>query len=92
MFNTTVFRNCLDKYEAGFAERWPDENYKWIAIKCFQDHWDIEAEDFYQMFTDATAETYNLLVSFLIWDDNPDKDYLVAKLDEYCSAMLELMP
>ena len=40
----------------------------------------------------GVAETYNLLVSFLIWDDNPDKDYLVAKLDEYCSAMLELMP
>lgn len=35
------------------------------------------------------AETYSLLVSFLVWENNPDKDYLVAKLDEYCSTMLE---
>ena len=42
---------------------WEAEKYKWIAVKHFQDHWDIEASDFAAMFTEATAKHINLLVS-----------------------------
>ena len=35
------------------------------------------------------AESYNLFVSLLIWDDNPKKDIVLALLEEYCSMMLK---
>ena len=34
------------------------------------------------------AENYNLLVSLLVWDDNPHKAELLSLLDEYCTMML----
>ena len=34
------------------------------------------------------AEIYKLFVSLLVWDDNPDRERLVAILDEYCQTML----
>jgi len=42
---------------------WEAERYKWIAVKHFQEKWDIEAEDFVAMFKDATSKCYNLLDS-----------------------------
>lgn len=63
MFDDSIFQECLKRYKEGFKERFEDERYKWEAVKWFQAHWDINAEDFYQMFTDATEKTYNLLAS-----------------------------
>ena len=40
-----------------------DEKYKWEAVKYFKDHWDINAENFGDMFKLATDKTYNLLSS-----------------------------
>lgn len=34
------------------------------------------------------AEDYNLVLSLFVWDDNPDKERLIAVLDEYCSDLL----
>ena len=42
---------------------WEDEQYKWIAVKHFQDHWDIEAGDFAAMFKEATRKHENLLTA-----------------------------
>lgn len=39
------------------------EKYKWEAVKHFQDHWDIDAENFGDMFRKATEKTFNLLAS-----------------------------
>ena len=39
------------------------ERYKWRAIKHFQKHWDIEAEDFAAMLKEALSKTVNLLAS-----------------------------
>ena len=63
MFDQGLFNECLVKYKSDFRERFSDERYKWEAVKWFQAHWDINAENFYQMFTDATEKTYNLLAS-----------------------------
>ena len=49
--------------EIGNKTHWEDEQYKWIAVKHFREHWDIEAADFAAMFKEATAKTFNLLVS-----------------------------
>ncbi|MBE5851156.1 MAG: restriction endonuclease [Lachnospiraceae bacterium] len=63
MFDSELMKDCLNKYKESFSERWKDERYKWEAAQWFQAHWDINAENFYQMFTDATEKTYNLLAS-----------------------------
>ena len=34
------------------------------------------------------TEDYNLVLSLFVWDDNPDKERLIAVLDEYCSDLL----
>ena len=34
------------------------------------------------------AELSNLFVSLLVWNDNPNREQLVAILDEYCQTML----
>lgn len=39
------------------------EKYKWVAVKRFQDVWDINAPDFLDMFMKATDKTANLLAS-----------------------------
>ena len=37
------------------------EYYKWEAFKCFKDNWDIEAENFEDMFKSAMRLTSNLI-------------------------------
>ena len=34
------------------------------------------------------TEDYNLVLSLFVWDDNPDKERLIAVLHEYCSDLL----
>ncbi|MBP3197339.1 MAG: AAA family ATPase [Butyrivibrio sp.] len=63
MFDEEIFRDCLKQYKEDFVQRFSDERYKWEAVQWFQTHWDVNAENFYQMFTDATEKTYNLLAS-----------------------------
>ncbi|SKB84215.1 5-methylcytosine-specific restriction enzyme B [Lachnospiraceae bacterium] len=63
MINHEKLKECLVKYKSIFENRWPDERFKWEAVKWFQEHWDINADDFYEMFTLATDKTDGLLVS-----------------------------
>lgn len=63
MINQVKLKESVEKYKEAFEERWPYEKYKWEAIKCFQDHWDVNAVDFQEMFTAATEKTANLLAS-----------------------------
>ena len=53
----------LEGYKRYFPGHWDDEKYKWEAIKHFQDHWNIDAKDFGEMFKRATDKTFNLLAS-----------------------------
>ena len=39
----------------------PDEAYKYLAIDTFQQNWDIEAQDFHQMFRNSFSKVANLL-------------------------------
>lgn len=54
---------ALEAYKIYFPTKIAEEIYKWKAVKHFQDHWNIEAEDFGEMFFEATAKTDNLLTS-----------------------------
>ena len=57
------FKESLIQYKSTFENRWPDGRYRWEAVKWFQEHWDINADNFYEMFTVATDKTFNLLAS-----------------------------
>ena len=40
----------IEGYKGHFPSHWRDEMYKWKAVRHFQDHWDIDATDFGDMF------------------------------------------
>lgn len=64
MFDAQKLQEVLVKYKEEFTtKQWPNEKYKWEAVKCFQDNWDVNAEDFADMLTRSLAKTFNLLAS-----------------------------
>jgi 5-methylcytosine-specific restriction protein B len=63
MFDELRFQDALENYKKAFAETWQGEKYKWEAVKCFQDNWDVNAEDFAGMLKLSLSKTYNLLAS-----------------------------
>lgn len=50
-------------YKQDLPKYWNIEKYKWVAVKQFQDNWNIDAENFGEMFRVATSKHYNLLAS-----------------------------
>ncbi len=64
MFDKQRLHEILEEYKSNyFLSHFPDENFKWKAIKVFQDNWDIDAEDFPEMLNKALSRTYGLLTS-----------------------------
>lgn len=64
MFDKALLQKALEQYKKDFVlTQWEDEKYKWEAVKCFQDNWDVEADDFADMLTKSLSKTYNLLAS-----------------------------
>ena len=53
----------IDSYKQYFADHYSDEICKWKAVRHFQLHWDIEADDFKGMLVQALGKTGNLLIS-----------------------------
>ncbi|MEK6461896.1 EVE domain-containing protein [Heyndrickxia faecalis] len=63
MINKNSLAAVIVAYKQNFPTHWENEKYKWEAVQHFQDHWDINASDFAEMFTKATDKTNNLLAS-----------------------------
>lgn len=63
MINRIKLRQILAEYRVYFPSHWDDEKYKWEAVKHFQDHWNMDADNFGEMFQSATDKTFNLLSS-----------------------------
>ena len=64
MFNQLRLKEALGQYKKDFvATHWSEEKYKWEAVKCFQDNWDIHAADFEGMLSQSLSKTSNLLAS-----------------------------
>lgn len=61
--NTQKIRNILALYKQHFAKIHKGEIYKWEAVKCFQDNWNLEAIDFPDMLDRSLQKTSNLLGS-----------------------------
>ena len=64
MFDEMKLKEALNSYKRDFAQMiWPHEKYKWQAVKCFQDNWDLNATDFAGMLKKSLSATGNLLAS-----------------------------
>ena len=63
MINQEKLQLILNGYKQYFPEHWKNERFKWEAVKQFQDYWNIDADNFAEMFKQATDKTETLLVS-----------------------------
>ncbi|VDN47165.1 protein of unknown function [Petrocella atlantisensis] len=63
MIDLEKLKPIIEGYKEYLPNHWKDEKYKWEAIQYFQDHWDIDAKNFCEMFKTATEKTFNLLAS-----------------------------
>ena len=54
MFDKFRLKDVLVQYKKDFVTtQWGNEKYKWEAVKCFQDNWDVNAEDFADMLMEV---------------------------------------
>lgn len=51
----------IESYKRDLKKNIPNEIYKWEAVKCFQDNWDINASNFAEMLERSLSKTDNLL-------------------------------
>ena len=56
-------KEVIDLYKADFTRIDKDERYKWIAVKHFQDNWNVDSLDFADMLERSFAKHINLLDS-----------------------------
>lgn len=61
--NRQILRHYISEYKLNFDRVNQEEIYKWKAVKCYQDNWNIEAENFYEMLLASLSRTKNLLDS-----------------------------
>ena len=64
MIDTIRLQEIIAQYKTDFVSgHWEQEKYKWEAVKCFQDNWDINASDFADMLGRSLAKTSTFLAS-----------------------------
>lgn len=59
--NTQKVRDIIKQYKLHFKAINKEEIYKWRAVKCFQENWDINADDFTAMLDSSLHLAKNLL-------------------------------
>ena len=64
MFDDFRLKEALVSYKRDFTQKlWPNEKYKWQAVKCFQVNWDVNATDFAGMLKKSLSATSTLLAN-----------------------------
>lgn len=61
--NRQILNHYIQEYKLNFEQVNQEEIYKWRAVKCYQDHWDIDAANFYEMLLSSLKMTKNLMDS-----------------------------
>lgn len=56
-------RYVIDSYKDNFSKVDEGERYKWIAVAWYKSNWNIEADDFAGMITNAFSKADNLLTA-----------------------------
>lgn len=68
MFDKKVFQNYLSDYKKNFSLNYLKEKYNlWEVVKCFQDNWNIDEKNFFEMFANSLKKlsgTNNLIYQF----------------------------
>ena len=67
--------SLIEIFKEGFKENFLEEKYKWEAVKHFQDNWNINAEDFPTMLSNALSKTGNLLAAMNFFPRRMIKQY-----------------
>ena len=84
MINKDKLQEALVEYKKVFKTHWVDEKFKWEAVKWFQDHWDVNAENFSEMFAKATEKTAGLLASM----NNFPRKMMIQYAEDDAEALL----
>lgn len=66
-WNRNVLQSYIKKYKENIVQIRSEEAYKWKAVRCFQDHWNLEAEDFWKMLKESLSKTENLLAANMFY-------------------------
>lgn len=61
--NRQILKQYIEDYKLDFDRVNQEEIYKWKAVKCFQDNWNIDADNFYGMLMTSLSQTKNLMDS-----------------------------
>ena len=59
--NQKALESIIFFYKANYTKIENNELYKWKAVKTFQDNWNIDAENFYEMLNASLHDTSNLM-------------------------------
>lgn len=91
MFDRSRLKGVLVSYKQKFAhQQWPDEKYKWEAVKWFQDNWDVNALDFAEMLSRSLAKTNNLLASATYFPAGMIQNFAKAAPEEVRGMFIDL--
>ena len=90
MFDQEKLVAVIAAYKEYFPNHWKDEKYKWEAIQHFQEHWNISAENFLDMFMEATDKTYNLLANMNNYPRGMIKSFAMADPEAVRSMFMAL--
>lgn len=91
MFNKFQLKQILAEYKKAFVQQqWPNEKYKWEAIQCFQNNWDINSPDFAQMLKKSLDQVGNLLTSANNFPAGMITSFAEAAPEEVRSMYMEL--
>ena len=87
MFNEGKFDSIIAEYKKQFIQsQWSKEKFKWEAVKCFQDNWDISTDNFTEMLINSLAKTGNLLSS----KNNFPKDTIINLAKFYLNEVRKM--
>ena len=89
-FTGMALSELIDKYKQNFTWLNEDERYKWVAIKWYKDHWDIEAQDFPEMLNLAFKKHVNLLNSQMYYPYRMAYEFAQDHPDEVRSLFRQL--
>jgi len=83
-----AINSYINDYKSSFEKISNDEIYKWKAVKCFQDNWDINSVDIARIFRNSTNQTINLLASKNYYPLSMMQDYINAD-SKYIKTLFE---
>lgn len=90
MIDRQSLDEVLTQYKENFPSHWEEEKYKWKAIKCFQDNWDINAQDFPAMLRKSLSKTDNLLTTSYDFSRKMIEFYAEQDAEEVRSMFMQL--